>query len=202
MKWMVVFLCSLGWVNAQDAIEEKAAPEVVAAAVQAVSDLGREVVQGRYQVATERMFPQWKERAAVRLGGMEKLDAQLAAVADQMLKQGISITSFVPQGEPRAFEVIPGKKVSVVGGKEVEQLIYTKWLVLVPTVTTFRAFLPNDPKPVNIESTSFQIAISDKGKNHWTFIDGSGVSVNDLRSLFINLPQTLELPPLEKRQLK
>jgi hypothetical protein len=55
---------------------------------------------------------------------------------------------------------------------------------------------------VIIESTGFQVAISDKGKADWTFIDGSAVSVNDLRSLFGNLPQDLELPPLEKRQIK
>ncbi len=202
MKWLLFFLVSVASVKGQNAVEEKASPEVVASAVEAVGELGKQVVLGRYQVAMERMFPQWKERAAKRMGGMDKLEEQLDTVAEQMLQQGISITDFVPRGQPRSFEVIPGKRVATVNGREVEQLIYTKWLVLVPTLTKFRVFLPNDPKPVTIESTSFQIAISDKGKNDWTFIDGSGTTVNDLRSLFINLPQDLELPPLEKRQIK
>ena len=51
-----------------------------------------------------------------------------------------------------------------------------------------------------IESIGFQVAVSDKGKNDWTFIDGSGLTVNDLRGLFVTLPQDLELPPLEKRE--
>ena len=202
MKWLLFFLFSIASVKGQNAVEEKASPEVVASAVSAVGELGKQVVLGRYQVAMERMFPQWKDRAAKRAGGMEKLEAQLNSVAEEMLKRGISITDFVPQGQPRSFEVIPGKKVTTVNGQQVEQLIYTKWLVLVPTLTKFRVFLANDPKPITIESTGFQIAISDKGKNDWTFIDGSAASVNDLRSLFINLPQDLELPPLEKRQIK
>lgn len=202
MKWVLYFLFLIVTVEGQNAVEEQASPQVVASAVDAVSELGQQVVLGRYQVAMERMFPQWKERAAKRLGGMEKLEKQLSSVADQMLKQGISITDFVPRGEPRAFEVIPGKKLAMVNGQQVEQLIYTKWLVLVPTVTRFRVFLQDDPKPLTIESTGFQIAISDKGINDWTFIDGAAVTVNELRSLFINLPQDLELPALEKRQIK
>jgi len=81
-------------------------------------------------------------------------------------------------------------------------LRYTKWLVLGPTVTRFRAMIEGDPVAVNIESTGFQVAISDKGSDEWTFIDGSAVSVNDLRSLFITLPKDLELPPLEKKQIR
>lgn len=202
MKWLLCFLISIASVKGQNAVEEQASPEVVASAVSAVGELGKQVVLGRYQVAMQRMFPQWKERTAKRLGGMDKLEKELESVPEKMLAQGISITDFVPQGQPRAFEVIPGKKVSMVAGQQIEQLIYTKWLVLVPTLTKFRVFIPNDSKPVIIESTGFQVAISDKGKNDWTFIDGSGVTVNELRSLFINLPQDLELPPLEKRQIK
>jgi hypothetical protein len=136
------------------------------------------------------------------MGGMGKLQQQLDGVAKQMLQQGISITDFTPSGQPRAFEVFPGKKVEVIDGQEVETLRYTKWLVLVPTVTKFRAMIKGDPVSVNIESTGFQVAICDKGKDDWTFIDGSAVTVNELRSLFITLPKDLELPPLEKRQIK
>jgi hypothetical protein len=178
-----------------------AAPaDVVASAVAAVASLGDEVVMGRYQVAVERMNPLWKERAANRIGGMNKLEEQLAGVARQMVQQGISMISFKPQGQPRSYEVGPGKKLEKVNGVEIENLIFTKWLVLVPTATKFRIIRKGETKPLVIDSIGFQIAISDKGSNDWTFIDGSGLTVNELRGLFGTLPQDLQLPPLEKRE--
>jgi hypothetical protein len=179
-----------------------APPDVVASAVAAVARLGDEVVMGRYQVAVERMNPMWKERTAKRLGGMDELERQLAGVAKQMVQQGISMISFKPQGQPRSYEVGPGRKVDVVAGEEVESLIFTKWMVLIPTATTFRVILQGEAKPRLIESIGFQVAISEKGKNDWSFIDGSGLTVNDLRGLFATLPQDLQLPPLEKRETR
>jgi hypothetical protein len=173
---------------------------VVTSAVSAVASLGNEVVLGHYQVAVERMNPQWKERTASRMGGMSQLESQLADVAREMVKQGISMVSFKPQGQPRSFEVGPGTKVEKVNGQDVESLVFNKWLVMVPTATKFRIVRPGDPKPLVIESIGYQVAISDKGKNNWTFIDGSGLSVNDLRGLYVNLPADLQLPPLEKRE--
>ena len=178
-----------------------AAPsEVVASAVAAVSKLGDEVVMGRYQVAVERMNPLWKERTANRMGGMKELEKQLAGVSRQMLQQGVSMISFKPQGQPRSYEVGPGKRVDRVNSEEVESLVFTKWLVLIPTETKFRIIRPGDPKPLVIDSTGFQVAISEKGKNDWTFIDGAGLTVNDLRSLFGTLPNDLQLPVLQKRE--
>ena len=197
-----------------------APPEVIASAVTAVASLGDEVVRGRYQVAVERMNPVWKERTAKRLAsasepdGMKALEKQLAGVAQQMVQQGISMISFRPQGQPRAYEVgLPvlkqgqpqsgeegsSKKVEKVNGQEVETPVFTKWMVLIPTVTKFRITRQNE-KTLVIESIGFQVAVSDKGKNNWTFIDGSGLSVNDLRGLFFNLPQDMQLPPVEKRE--
>lgn len=204
MKRLLLIFAMTSGLHAQDVeVEtEPVPPAVTAAAVRAVAGLGREVAAGKFTVAVERMYPQWKERAAKRIGGMEKLEQQLEGVSKQMLERGISITDCVPQGQPRTFEVYPGKIIDVVDGKKVEKLRYTKWLVLVPTVTKFRVFLPKDPVAVIIESTGFQVAICDKGKDDWTFIDGSAVTVNELRSLFITLPQDLELPPLEKKQIR
>jgi len=189
----------------EDSPAEAASPapaDVVASAVAAVGKLGDEVVLGRFQVAVDRMNPTWKERTAKRMGGMEVLEKQLAGVARQMVQQGISMISFKPQGRPRSFEVGPGKKEETINGVAVESLIFNKWLVLVPTITKFRIMREGEAKPLFIESIGFQVAISDKGKNDWTFIDGSSLSVNDLRSLFGTLPQDLELPPLEKREVR
>lgn len=183
-----------------DVIAEPVPPEVVASAVAAVSKLGEEVVLGRYQVAIERMNPQWKERTANRMGGMKALEEQLSGVAAQMVQQGISMISFKPQGQPTTFEVDPGRRVVKENGAAVEKLAYTKWLVLVPTATRFRIIRPGT-KPVVIESTGYQVAVSDKGKDNWTFIDGAGLKISDLRSLFITLPQDMRLPPVGKREI-
>ena len=74
--------------------------------------------------------------------------------------------------------------------------------MLVPTLTKFRMFPKGAPKAVVIESTGFQAAISDKGKDDWTFIDGSSLTQSDLRQLFINLPKDMVLPPIEKREAR
>ena len=181
-------------------VASSAPADVVASAVAAVGKLGDEVVLGRFQVAVDRMNPAWKERTAKRMGGMDKLDEQLAGVARQMVQQGISMISFKPTGQPRSFEVSPGRKVQKINGVEVEQLVFNRWLVLVPTETKFRILREGEPKPLVIDSTGFQVAISDKAKNDWTFIDGSGLTVNDLRSLYATLPQDLTLPPLSKKE--
>lgn len=181
---------------------EPVPPAVVNSAVAAVAKLGDEVVLGRYQVAIERMNPVWKERAAARMGGMAALEKQLAGVAAQMVQQGISMISFKPQGQPRAYEVSPGTKVIKENGRDVERLAFTKWLVMVPTVTKFRIMREGEPRALVIESTGYQVAISDKDKSDWTFIDGAGLKPADLRGIFITLPQDMELPPVEKREVR
>lgn len=182
--------------------EDAVPPDVVGSAVIAVEKLGNEVVHGRYQAAIERMNPAWKERTAARMGGMEALEKQLAGVAAEMMRQGISMISFKPQGQPRVLQVAPTKKTVTENGSPAERLVYSKWLVMVPTVTRFRIIREGNPKPVVIESTGFQVAISDKGQNNWTFIDGAGLKPADLRGLFITLPQDIELPPVGKREVR
>lgn len=175
---------------------------MVASAQAAVADLGKQVVLEHYEVAIQRMNPQWKERLAAKMGGPEAMEKQLSAASAEMVRQGVKITEFKPQGQPRSFEVGPGKKVEAVGGVSVEKLVYTKWLVLVPTLTRFRILPENAQKPIVIESTGYQAAVADKGKNNWTFIDGSSLTLNELRKLYINLPADLELPPIDKREVR
>ncbi|MGD7653208.1 MAG: hypothetical protein ACQCXQ_08335 [Verrucomicrobiales bacterium] len=185
-----------------EVVSEPVPPQVVASAVAAVGKLGDEVVLGRYQAAVERMNPEWKERFAKRVGGMKELERRLDGVAQQMVQQGVSMLSFKPQGQPRTYEVAPGSQMRRENGKVVERLVYTKWMVLVPTVTKFRILRQGGQKPLVVESTGYQVAICDKGKDDWTFIDGAGLKVSDLRSLFITLPQNMELPPVNKREVK
>ncbi len=188
--------------EAPAAASQLAPVEVVASAKNAVADLGKQVVLGRFDAAIERMNPLWKERMAARVGGVGELEKQLAKASQQMVGQGVTILSFEPQGQPQSYEVGTGKKVETINGEKVESLIFTKWLVLVPTSTKFKIFPQGATSPVTIESISYQAAISDKGKTDWTFIDGSSLTVNDLRKMFINLPQDMVLPPIERRQAR
>jgi hypothetical protein len=180
-------------------VAEQPTPEVSASAVAAVRQLGSEVVQGHYKVAIDRMYPQWKERAAAKIGGMEKLEEKLTEASREMVRQGVSMVSFQPAGAPQVFEVWPGKKMQTVNGKPTETLVYTKWLVLIPTVTRFNII--KDHQNRVIESRGFQVAISDKGKNDWTFIDGAALTVRELRSLFLTLPEDFKLPEIERREV-
>lgn len=210
MKRWFLFIALATGLHGQDLDSKNVPEEIIKSAVTAVEALGKEVVLGKYQTAIDRMYPQWKERTAKMLeertakktGGMEMLEKQLEEVSKQMLKRGISITDFKPQGKPTAYEVYPGKAVQIIDGKETEVMRYTKWLIIVPTVTRVRMLIDGDPIPLKYESTGFQVAISDKGSNEWFFIDGSAVTVSELRKLFITLPENMELPALEKKQIK
>jgi len=187
---------------------QQAAPvEVSDSAVAAVKALGEQVVLGKHQVALDRMYDEWKARAAKQAGGMEKLEEQLAKVPKMMAQQGVQLISFKPQqGVPASYEVQMGKEEVVENGQKVEKAIYKKWLVLIPTETEYRIAAPAEkggvPKFVVIQSTGFQVAISDKGKNDWSFIDGASLTVADLRRLFITLPENMQLPPIKRKQVE
>ncbi len=180
---------------------ETPSPEVIASARAAVESLGAQVVLGKYEVAIDRMYPAWKKRMAERVGGIEKLNAQLANKANDMQRNGMSILSFKQQGQPIVREVSLGRKTVTANGRSVQIDAFTKWMLIFPTVTRVKVTMQNEPVR-EIELTGFQVAISEKGKNEWTFIDGSGLKVADLRSLFSNLPEDLKLPVIGGREIK
>lgn len=72
-------------------------------------------------------------------------------------------------------------------------------MLLIPTEIRYRVM--NGATPLIIESKGYQIAISDKDKVNWTFIDGSGLKVQDLRSMFISLPKDMILPEIKRREV-
>lgn len=203
-----ILLAAAAPLNAQNPAPAPAAPapsenvvksdpvpaDLGASAKAAVEKLCTEVVAGRYQIAIDRMYPQWKERMAKRAGGMTKLNAQLAQAAVMMQQNGVTILSSKPTGNPQILQVAPGKRIEKVGATDVAVTVYTKWLVIVPTVTRFR--ITQAGAVTTAESNSFQIAVADKGKYDWTFIDGSSANVQDLRSIFFSLPVDFQLPKI------
>lgn len=182
------------------AAEAAAAPaDVVASAVDAVTRMGEQIVLGRYQIAIDRMNPAWKERAANRVGGMAELEKQLAAAPRVMVQQGVSIISFKPLGKPSSFEV--GKKVERAADGDGVKPVLNEWLVFVPTVTRYREMLSGGKSRVT-DRISFQVAVSEKGKNDWTFIAGANLTINDLRGLYFTLPADLQFPPVETHEVR
>ncbi|MBN8458442.1 MAG: hypothetical protein J0M04_11460 [Verrucomicrobia bacterium] len=188
--------------NAQ-AQAANAPPQVVASAVAAVEKLGMDVTKGDFKIAIDRMNPEWMARLAKQTpGGREAIQKQIEGAAKRLAQEGVSIVSSVPMGQPRTFEVSPGKRLEKVNGQDVEVLVFTKWMVLVPTLTKYRMLLKGDPKPVFIEKIGFQVAVADNGKDNWTFIDGSNLTVSALRRVYPTLPKDMRLPPIEERQAK
>ncbi len=207
----LVFCAALvfGGVSAgQEPGPDGAAPaEVIASAKAAVTQLGQNVTRGEFRAAIDRMNPQWRRRLAGRTpGGEAELLRRVDETAKAMARQGVSVVScVVGEGPCQAFEVGVGKeRVPNAQGEMVEVQVHTQWLVLVPVVTRYRQVVLDNPKaaPVIVEKTGFQVAVADKGKDNWTFIDGSGLTVSELRREFINLPQDLRLPPVKSREVK
>lgn len=178
----------------------KAPVEVVDSGVAAVKDLGKQLVLGKFVVTYERMNPLWRKRLAKKMGGEEILKAHCESVGEQLAKSAMTLISHTTEGFPTIYEVSPGKKTEVVNGKEVESLIFTQWLMVVPTVARFRV-IGVDGKHI-IESHNFQIAVSDKAKMDWTFIDGGTTSVVELRNMFSSVPVKMKLPEVTAKRLE
>ncbi len=196
--------------SAQDLVDSEVVAEnvpetAIASAVQAVAELGKSVVQGRYQVALERMNPKEKKRLAMQQGGLEAVEEKLKAVPAEMVKQGVRILSCKPQGKPLAYGVEPKMVVEEIGGKKVSRMKNSQWLIMVPTVTRFEVLHREDGQPakwIEIESLGFQVAVSERDEADWTFIDGAGLTVGHLRTLYLTMPADIELPKLQKRQVQ
>ena len=91
-----------------------------------------------------------------------------------------------------------------VEGKKVSRWLYSQWLVLVPTVTRFEVMHRVEgqpPKWIQIESISYQVAVSDRDKEDWTFIDGASLTAARLCGLYKTLPKDIQLPEVKKRQI-
>jgi len=188
-----------------EVMDLKPPASVVDSAVKAVAELGQAVVMGKYQFALERMNPKEKERLAKQVGGLDTLEKQLAAVPAEMVRQGVKMISCKPQGQPQAFGIEPKPTPVLVNGRQVSRLVCSQWLVLVPTITRFEVLQRTEgepPKWLKIESKSFQVAVTDRDKEDWTFIDGAGLTVGRLRNLYVTLPFDIQFPEVHKRQVE
>lgn len=176
--------------------------EVLEGASAATKVLGQEVLKGNFSYSIQRMYPRWRKRAAKRIGGDDKLERKLMAIPEQMRKNGIKLLKF-EVGEPTA-----GHEVFLLRGQDDDGnpvQAYLEWLVFVPTRSEYRVIDPLTRQVKRIETKGFQVAIVKKGAADWYFIDGSNLTIPELRSFFPGLPEDRELlglPPVGGGELK
>lgn len=186
-------------------------PMLAQSAQAAVQKMGTEMMKGNFKYGHERMYPRWKRRLAKRYGGMEQLEAGLAASAQKQVQLGMLVTGY-QAGEPTSFFSVwrakkrdpkTGNLVMDATGREV---VVEHWLAVVPT--TVRVRIPDQQVPGThhvLEEKSYAIAISEKGSKDWYFMTGMKPTIQDLRSMFPSLPpeeKDLKLPPSSAREIK
>jgi len=158
------------------------------AAVQVVMD---KTLRGDHQAAIDAMNPDFVKVAARGAGGVKKYKANLLKAMKAMGPNGVNLQAAITRAADIAFEVDYGFKKEVVNGKEVQVAGYQSWMVYVPTVTEF-TILDKEAEPAKLrtfQKWSFEIAISPKENENWTFINGSNINALQLRQLFPFLPK-------------
>jgi hypothetical protein len=175
--------------------------EIVQSATFAVSDLANQVLQGNYQIAIDKMYPEWKKNIARKLGGLDIFNQKLAGIQKAMTENGVTMLEFKPTLSPQLLE---GGVSTIIQGSDSQNQSADamKWIVIVPTTTRLRILKEGTPMPILIQSKGYQIAITDKDKRDWTFIDGSGLKLSELRELFITIPMDTVLPEVSMSQAK
>ena len=176
-------------------------PEVLESARQATQALADEVVRGDLAAPIRKMYPEWKTKEAAKVGGVKKLEARALKAVQELRAKGVKINVMRAEQPFSAFEVDFGLR-----GQQ-KKPIYRKWLVFVPTTSIITAMnsAKNPPEVVDMRMESYQIAISDKGRNNWSFLDGNQIEAFQLRQLFPFLPKNnrdLALPKVGGKIIK
>ena len=204
---VIITLCTLR-ADAQRVVVDPAIADEARAAVQ---KLGLELMKGNFKYSQERMYPRWKRRLALRVGGMDRLEAQLRSGDQQRVSMGIMVTDYRAARPSAFFDVWKARKVHPETGQAVtdpegREIIVSHWLAVVPTLTQVRVPDPQQGGKVRtLEEKSYTIAISEKGSGEWYFLTGMKPTVQDLRSLFPSLPldkTELGLPEPSAREIK
>lgn len=181
-------------------------------AVQAVVD---KTIRGDFKAALDSMNPDFVRVLSRPYGGPKKYKAGLLKQMEDMGKNGITFEAAITQPADIAFEVdygfenqiVDGNVVMGKDGKPVQIARYRSWMVFVPTVKDFQ-YLDKSVQPARLRKFrkwDFEVAISPKRNENWTFINGSSVNALQLRKLFPYLPKEdkkLQFPVVKAEERK
>ena len=158
-------------------IERRPVPaDVLADAVVAVQNVGDQTLKGEYAEVVEKMYPRFQQRSAKKLGGKAKMALEMKAAVDKFAASGMKITNLTAEPALHGFEIPE----------------FREWLVFVPTTRTVRRIDPETGLAQRLEITDYQAAIRKHDGKDWTFLNGSTLSLLELRSLFPSLPNGIE----------
>lgn len=193
-------------------------PTVVTAAETAEScqaatqELGDNVIRGNFLFAYDKMYPRYKRRQ-IAVHGEKKFKQQFIDAAKTLNKTGLTITSF-KAGSPVGFfrvwpQIKPAAKLKIKRGEQkgliAGDVVYNR-LIIVPTTQEFVLQGNKGGQSRKYRREGFQVAIAPEtvvpGQEQWTFIDGSTIKPQDLRSMFPSLPQKLVLPERKGSEIK
>ncbi|WP_302014101.1 hypothetical protein [uncultured Akkermansia sp.] len=166
------------------------AGEYGASAVQAARELSGAVKTGDMMWMIEKMYAPMKKQLISSFPGgeaafMKTMKEKIQAAAAVMKERGMVVETY-EIGNPTAEHLVKA-------GDEV--------LVVLPTRMVISMKRP-DGVPVKMENTGILVLVKDlKEKGPWTFIDASKINANGLRSMFYDLPEKVNLPPVSSRQL-
>jgi hypothetical protein len=189
--------------------------EVKERAQAAVQEVVNKTIRGDFQAALDSMNPEFLQVMARPFGGPQRLKAQLLRQMQDMGKNGVTFQAAITRRADIAFEVdygfedliIDGKKVMGEDGKPKQVARYRKWMVFVPTVKDFQ-YLDRSTKPAKLRSFrkwDFEIAISPKDQEKWTFVNGNGMNALQLRKVFKFLPKEdkeFQFPEIKTEELE
>ncbi len=152
-----------------------------------------QVMVGKYAEVIEMMNPDYlKKTATQKRITVTKLKEQLAKQLETIGKNGVTLDATITRAPKGAFEVDYGFEEEIINGKKVKVANYRSWMVFIPTVTDLQVLDNHQESPTlkRYRKFGFQVAISPKKGEKWTFIGGSGVNALELRKLFPYLPKT------------
>jgi hypothetical protein len=133
----------------------------------------------------------------------------------EMGQNGVTFQAAITRRADIAFEVdygledflVDGEKVMGEDGNPKKVARYRKWMVFVPTVKDFQ-YLDQSKKPAKLRrfrKWEYEIAISPKEQESWTFVNGNGMNALQLRKIFKFLPKEdkeFQFPEVKVEELK
>ncbi len=188
------------------------AKETVASCQRAVQVLGEHMVKGKFLYPLEKMYPRYKRRQEI-LHGEKAYKNQFLNISKKMNESGITISSYKAERPVHFYRVWPQiKKDAKLKIKLGQQRAlkagdtFYNILAFVPT-TQIWVFRNNDGRPPRkLKRKGFQIAIAAEtevpGQEQWTFIDGTFMTPQSLRSIFPSLAKQIVFPKREEIEVK